>query len=299
LDDFIGQVAFCRPTMQAFAKEQSHNLGRSMLIALRDGERVEAALVERGPLYVCPGCKRGVVLRKGTRITHNFAHKPPVSCSWATGETQAHLAAKKAFRDAFKARGLRAELEKEVISLAGDRRADVLIWSPAGAQVAFEIQHQPIDPRDIRRRTEAYCAAGIPVVWVSLPKKDVWEHLATNKSGLKVISRYSARDWENWVHGYNFKKLWLYNACDGTMWRGTLSAYYIEVEETSWHDESGHEQSAGGYSKKSKRWKELNLTGPFKIEDLRIKLGRRRAFQTREFSFPAGPTAGLLGPDET
>lgn len=268
-----------------------------MLIALRDGERVEAALVERGPLYVCPGCKREVVLRKGTRITHNFAHKPPVSCAWTQGETQAHLAAKKAFRDAFQARGLRAEVEKEVISLAGDRRADVLVWSPGGALVAIEIQHQPIDPRDIRRRTEAYSAARVPVVWISLPRKDIWENLTTDKYGLKVIPRYSARDWEKWAHSYNFKKLWFYNSNDGTLWRGRLSTHYIEVEETSWYDEYGDEQSAGGYSKRSKRWKELNLTGPFEIEDLRIKLGWRKAYQTREYGFPAGPTADLLGPD--
>jgi competence protein CoiA len=270
-----------------------------MLVALREGVRIEAALAERGPLYVCPSCRKELVLRKGTRVIHNFAHKPPVTCSWATGETQAHLAAKQAFRDAFQARGLKVELEKEVISIAGDRRADVLVWSRSStSSIALELQHQPIDPRDIKRRTEAYMVARVPVMWISIPSNKIWEHIERGKSGGKLIRRYNPRPWELWAHAYNFKTLWFYNSNDSSMWRGSFADHYIEVEATSWYDSDGYEQSAGGYSRKSKRWKELNLFGPFRIQDLRIELGSRKAFQTRDFSFPAGPTAQLLGPDD-
>ncbi len=85
-----------------------------MLVAEHQDARVEAALAQRGPSYTCPECKGIVILKQGRKVIWHFAHKPPTDCRWATGETLAHLQAKKLVRDALVARGLRAEVEYTV-----------------------------------------------------------------------------------------------------------------------------------------------------------------------------------------
>jgi competence protein CoiA len=101
-----------------------------------NGGRREAENADRGSAYTCPKCERSVVLERGRIKIAHFAHKPPTDCTWAKGETLAHLEAKKLFKDAFLLRGLRAEVEFVVPSLPNDRRADVMVWSPPGIRVA-------------------------------------------------------------------------------------------------------------------------------------------------------------------
>ncbi len=107
-----------------------------MLTAELEGNRIDALTAERGPSYFCPKCKDEVVLKKGRKVVHHFAHKPPTDCTWAKGETRAHMESKVLVADAFKKRGLRAELGFVVKTLPGDRRADVMAWSPKGLQIA-------------------------------------------------------------------------------------------------------------------------------------------------------------------
>lgn len=267
-----------------------------MLIALRDETRIEAWVAQKGPAYVCPNCRAPVILRKGEIVTHNFAHKPPVTCSWATGETQAHLKAKKALHDAMTARGLRAEVECEVLSTEGDRRADVLVWGRKGnSRVAFEVQHQPLDYPAIERRTRAYMAAGVPVVWVSLIKAEALAEAKTTPAGL-VIRRYSVRPWEKWAHAYGMGALWFIEPESGELWRGVLKEHRIEVPYSSWYSSGGQEESAGGYTYGSKRWRELHLEGPFDPAKVKIEPFSRSAWSGKAFSLPAGPAAKLGAP---
>ena len=58
----------------------------------------------------------------GRVVIHHFAHKPPILCDWARGETLAHLGAKRLVHAALTARGVKAELEYSVETLPGDRR---------------------------------------------------------------------------------------------------------------------------------------------------------------------------------
>lgn len=267
-----------------------------MLIALHDGTRVEAWVAEKGPAYICPNCRREVILKKGQVVTHHFAHKPPVTCSWATGETQAHLKAKKALHDALIARGLRAEVECEVLSTEGDRRADVLVWGRNNSRLAFEVQHQPLDFPAIDRRTRAYMAAGVPVVWLALIKPDALAMAETTPAGL-VIHRYSVRPWEKWAHAYGMGSLWFIDPESGQLWQGTLKEHRIEVPYSSWYSSDGDEQSAGGYSYGSKRWRELHLQGPFEPTKVKIEPFRRAPWKGKAFSLPGGAAAKLGAPD--
>lgn len=267
-----------------------------MLVALMDDDRIEASDAQRGPDYRCPKCKSLLILRKGSIVIHHFAHKPPVNCSWASGETKAHLGAKKILREAFKARGLRAEVEVEVLSTSGDRRADVLVWSPEGTtRVAIEVQHQPLSFEAIGGRTRAYIVAGVPVIWMGLLAENIFNEALVVEGGY-LVRQYTARPWERWAHTYGFKSLWFMRVADGTMWRGVFSPHLIDVPLTTWYSEGGQEESAGGYTRISRRWRELRLTGPYDPKQIRIKPSRRKAWSGDNYSIPGGVCAQFLEP---
>ncbi len=266
-----------------------------VLVATLNGTRIEAAEAERGPEYFCPNCRGVVTLKKGKLVTHHFAHKPPTDCSWASGETQRHLTAKKMLRDGLRARGLRAEVEVEILSTGGDRRADVVAWSSDGkTQIAFEIQHQPILFDAIEARTKAYIAAGVPVIWIGLIGEKVWD-ASEPIAGGHIVRRYSVRPWERWAHTYGIGSLWFMDE-DGDLWRGTLNKHEIYVESTSWYSQGGEEQSAGGYTRVSKRWKELRLFGPYSIEKVKFEFQHRKPWATKHYSVPGGRTVAMLPP---
>lgn len=266
-----------------------------MLVAVLNGIRIEAAETERGPDYFCPNCRRVVTLKKGKIVTHHFAHKPPTDCSWASGETLKHLTAKKMLRDGLRSRGLRAEVEVEVLSSGGDRRADVVAWLKDGqTRVAFEIQHQPISFEAIEARTKAYIAAGVPVIWMGLLGEKVWD-AAEPIAGGHIVRTYSVRPWERWAHTYGVGVLWFMDE-QGTLWRGTLAKHKLYVESSSWYSEGGEEQSAGGYSRVSRRWKELSLLGPYAIEKVRFEFQNRKPWSTKYYSVPGGRAVRLLPP---
>ena len=138
-----------------------------MLIALLNNSRVTAAAAQRGGEFHCPSCSKPLVLKKGRVVIHHFAHKPPILCDWARGETLAHLEAKRIVHAALTARGVRAELEYSVETLPGDRRADVMAWSPGGQMIAIELQHTSISADEIAERAFAYARAGAAQMWIS------------------------------------------------------------------------------------------------------------------------------------
>jgi competence protein CoiA len=262
-------------------------------VGLWEHGRIEAADAERGPDYVCPNCRRPLILRKGQIVIHHFAHKPPTSCTWASGETQAHLKAKTALRDGFVARGLRAEVEVVVVSQGGDRRADVLVWSADGQhQAAIEVQHQAIEFAAITRRTKAYMAVNTPVAWVSLMHPKLWDD-AERAGDHWVVPRYSVRPWERWAHTYGFGELWFFDPDAGQLWRGELKAHMIEVPSSSWYDSYGNEESAGGFSRTSRRWRELHLHGPYQPHEVRLRTIRRKPYTGKNYDVPGGWAARL------
>jgi competence protein CoiA len=243
-----------------------------MLIARLDGERAPAAMARRGLIYTCPNCDSVVILKQGRKVIWHFAHKPPVDCAWGTGETIHHLEAKKLICDAFIARGLRAELEYVVPELMGDRRADVMVWSPEGSQVAIELQHSSIPIGEIEARAASYARAGIAQVWIPfLPKK---LSIKTDPNGRCLISRYSVRDFERWIHAFCAGRMWMYDPSAKKFWRGHFAEHTLYVEAKSWYDEDGQEQSVGGYAYASVRFRDLTIIGPYGVDDLRLTIKR-------------------------
>ncbi|WP_319414603.1 competence protein CoiA family protein [uncultured Cohaesibacter sp.] len=258
-----------------------------MLVAEADGERIDAMVAQKGPMYRCPECKSEVILRKGRKVVPHFAHKPPTNCRFAKGETRAHMEAKYLLFNALTTRGVKAALEYTVDTMPGDRRADVMAWAPNGKMVAFELQHTPIGVPDIERRAGSYARAGIAQIWIPFLSQSVWKNGVRTSTGWKV-ERYSPRQFERWVHGFHGKNgMWMYDPIKHEFWRGHFAAHMIYVESSEWYDETGTEQYAGGFSRHSKRYKELSLSGPHKADELLVKTSRRKAFSVSGYHWPA------------
>jgi competence protein CoiA len=264
-----------------------------MLVARLGDIRIDAADAQRGPAYRCPKCNDIVILRQGRKVIEHFAHKPPTDCSWSTGETRAHLEAKSLVRAALVRRGLRAEVEFIVRNLPGDRRADVMVWSPKGVQIAIELQHTPIDLDEIEARASSYSRAGIAQIWIPFLREAVWKEGKPQDGGW-FVERYSARPFERWVHGLNGKHgMWMYDPADKEFWLGRMEGHQLYVEQTSWYSEGGEENFAGGFHRWSKRYKELTLVGPYKADDLLLEIDTRKAFTKNGYNWPAGRVARL------
>lgn len=265
-----------------------------MLAANLQGIRVDATSCEKGPSYECPRCQREVVLKKGRIKIAHFAHKPPTDCSWASAETQAHLGAKVVLRDAFRAMGYMADYEVPLLSTGGDRRADVLVKSPDGRrQWAIEVQHTPILYDAMESRTKGYMAANAPVLWLGILSPKMRDDASPTSGGM-LIRQYTIRPWEKWAQALAFGELWYIDPAEGTLWRGTFSDYLIHVEATSWFESGGEERYAGGYSRRSKKWRTLMLEGPYYIHQVHLESSWRKAWISSAFNLPAGYFAKLM-----
>lgn len=275
-----------------------------MLVAHLDGNWIDASDASKGHVYRCPGCAAVVILKKGRIVIDHFAHKPPTDCGYAKGETREHRSGKIALRDSFRARGIQAEVERPVLSVAGDRRADVLVYppTPKHRHIAIELQHQSIDLDQIERRTAAYVAAGVPVLWVPLLRKDYLDDLKLGEGdgdGDGYIERYITPPWLRWLAGYMGERpLWFYDAEEKVLWRGRLSPCELYVPISTWYDSEGNEQSNGGYSKISSRWMRLDLWGSFALKDVRLTSWHRSHAQTGDYNFPGGRAGAFVLAEE-
>ncbi|MBI1245264.1 MAG: hypothetical protein GC202_09675 [Alphaproteobacteria bacterium] len=272
-----------------------------MLVALKADLRIEASEAQKGDKYICPGCGSSVVLKRGRiRIAH-FSHRPPINCSWARGETIAHMNGKKMLFDSLRARNLAVEIEAVLSNLTGaDRRADVLVTSPRGFRVAIEIQHSNIDLDNIFARTRSYMELGIGVVWIGMISGDLIDE-AEDYGNCRLIERYQARPWERWVCNLPSSKskgIWYLEYERARLWRGQFEKHEIDVPDSSFRDEYGEEVYVGGYTKTSKRWRELWLEGPFQLSEIRIGRDVRKAWSGDFFEYPGGVLAKLIAPSD-
>lgn len=203
----------------------------SLKVIARDSEKPEAP-------FSCPKCRREVVLHKGRIKVHHFAHKPPITCSLGQGESELHFRAKTEIFDALRLAPNASEVELE--RDCGASVADVYAVI-SGTRVAIEIQRSTLSVNDIVARTQNYHRLGIAVLWLALPHPDL------------DSDQYSPDAWEKWCHGAYFGRVYYWGG--GEAIRPVhFGEYAIEVASRSWFAD-GYEQSAGGYSRRSKRWR--------------------------------------------
>ena len=206
-----------------------------------------------------------MILKQGRIVVAHFAHKSTLQCATScSGETEVHLAAKDCLVGEFRDRNLRAEIEFEVPALIGDRRADVMVWSPQGQPVAIELQHSTIGLRELERRAFAYAGAGVAQMWIPFLEPDVLKAAGWREGGQqgnRFLERHTASAWERWVHGLNFREAWYYDPEDGRFWRGRLDRHDIKSQPPRNWFEKGMQDVFGTYAYASKRWRELTLSG--------------------------------------
>lgn len=212
--------------------------------------KVMARAVEKsdGPFH-CPRCGAELNIRKGMVKIHHFAHKPPITCDYGKGESETHRKAKQSLFDALQqAEDVSdVQVEKDWGTVVSDVYAEI-----KGRQVAFEVQISNLTMRQILERTREYASLGIAVLWLPLFDPRL------NKP------RYAPRAWEKWLHAAYFGRVYYW--LDGlTVIPVRFIAYEIEVESSSWYNEFGEEQSAGGYTRWSKRWRTPKILSPIKV----------------------------------
>jgi competence protein CoiA len=261
-----------------------------LLVALLQGQRIEARAAQKGDEFCCPGCKGIVILKKGRIVIPHFAHKPPTDCTWAKGETRQHLESKTILAESFRSRGLKAEVEFQVETLSGDRRADVMTWGPKGQPVAIELQHTSIGLDDLERRAFSYAKAEVAQIWVPFIRPKVWADAVRHGASGYKVEKYSAKPFEIWIHDApHYQGMWMYDPRDQEFWKASLGDCHLWKEESSYFNEYGDEEYYPGGWYKSKRWKELILEGPFKPSDLRLVIRKPvKGHYSRPNHWPAG-----------
>lgn len=261
-----------------------------MLVALLHGNRIEALAAQKGDEFCCPGCKAIVTLKKGRLVVAHFAHKPPTDCTWARGETREHLESKTVLAQSLRSRGLRAEVEFQVETFSGDRRADVMTWGLNGLPVAIELQHTSIGLDDLERRAFSYAKAGVAQIWIPFVRRKIWSDAVRHGTSGYKVERYSAKPFEIWIHDVPGRKgMWMYDPGDQEFWKATLGDCHLWKEEKTYFNEYGDEEYSPGGWYKSKRWRELLLEGPFKASDLRLVSHKPvRGHYAHPYRWPSG-----------
>lgn len=224
-------------------------------IRTQDNQKVLArdSAKSEGP-FVCPKCRHELILKKGKIKVHHFAHKPPCYCQHGAGETEDHRRCKETLY--LELRKLSHVTELDIEANLGDVVADIYC-KINNIPVAIEVQRSNLSVADITSRTIKYEKLGINVLWLALYNDALNEN------------RYSPKAWEKWCHAAYFGRVYY--------WRSGIeiipvhySDYLLHVPESSWYNEYAEEQYAGGYDRKSKRYKtpkfgpRLNLASDFK-----------------------------------
>lgn len=117
-------------------------------------------------IYLCPGCRGPVRLKRGKEKVAHFAHVSKQGChGFSEGESADHLAGKLAIYRYFAAK---VPVQVEPVLSSIDQRPDVLVGEP-GQQVAIEYQCSPIGKADLERRNAGYARIGMKVWWILGP----------------------------------------------------------------------------------------------------------------------------------
>lgn len=135
--------------------------------------------------FLCFCCRQVVTLRKGGVRAPHFAHQPPVTCEYGTGESEEHRLCKISIYESLinHPRVTKCEMERDL----GTVRPDISAYI-GGVPVAIEVQLSNLSLAKIAYRTTEYARKGIYVLWLPLYAKSLEQEL------------YLPRPWESWLH---------------------------------------------------------------------------------------------------
>jgi competence protein CoiA len=143
--------------------------------------------------FICQCCGQVVTLRKGGIRAPHFAHQPPVTCEYGTGESEEHRRCKISIYESLSAhlRVTKCEIERNL----GTVRPDVSAYLDA-VPFAVEVQLSSLSLAKIRYRTAEYARRGIYLLWLPLYTEGLRSEL------------YQPRPWERWLHAAYFGRVY-------------------------------------------------------------------------------------------
>jgi competence protein CoiA len=192
----------------------------------------------RGP-FICSDCNEEVILKTGKVRVNHFAHVNPIACKFATGESEEHRRCKmEIYQALLQQPGVtKVALERSLTTVRPDVSAII-----NGVPVAIEVQISTLSQETIIHRTKEYERRGIYVLWLAQ-----WTPYLDG-------ARYGPRLWEKWVHAAYFGRVYYWvKGLQVASYR--FEPHYKRIRATTWYSEDGKEMSAGGYRRRSKRWR--------------------------------------------
>lgn len=262
-----------------------------MLKAISENLPVLAHQARKGDSFKCPKCAELVTLKAGRIVTPHFAHESGSHCSWGAEESREHRRAKILIAEHFAGAGYEVDIEHVLPS--GERRADVLLRNPQGDAIAVEIQKSSIQLEEIEKRAFSYAAMGVAQLWLPLISSLVVERGTPIEGGYR-IEKFQLRPFQRWVRGLaNGHDTWFMDAERAVAWKASVVPHLLFVEPRTIFTEGGGEDEVGGYHRRSRRWVELTLHGPFSLTQLRLVTWQRRTYATKQSSWPACRVAGF------
>lgn len=232
---------------------------------------------EEGPFF-CKSCNKEVILRKGNVRVHHFAHKPPASCYYGTGESAAHHNAKRAIYEALKSHQLctYCEIEEKFGDIIPDVNAII-----SGCKVAIEIQKSNSTVGEMLRRTKAISAQGFFVIWV-IPELKQLKFF--DDSGHKVCR---VPKWLEFIHALNYGRVYVWTGNGSLVQPIHFGTMYREVPSNEFYDSSGEYRIVGGYDR---ALKDRKTVIPFRSGFLDLasnfKPTTRTPFPTKNYTIP-------------
>lgn len=167
-----------------------------MLTAVRqkDQRKIGAWEVEKrdGP-FECHCCGSLLTLRRGGIKAPHFAHQPPVTCEYGTGESEEHRRCKLEIYEHLVAHPhvAKCEMERRLDKV----RPDVSAYLN-GVPVAIEVQISTLSLEKINARTAEYARLGIYLIWLPVYTQSLEKNL------------YRPRPWERWLHAAYFGRIY-------------------------------------------------------------------------------------------
>lgn len=167
-----------------------------MLTAQRQSDSLKIAAWEADKAqrpFLCHCCGQLVTLRRGGIRAPHFAHHPPVTCEYGTGESEEHRRAKLSIYESLLThpRVTKCEIERNL----GTVRPDVSAYID-DVPVAIEVQLSGLSLERIKYRTAEYARRGIYVLWLPLYTEGLTREL------------YQPRPWERWLHAAYFGRVY-------------------------------------------------------------------------------------------
>ena len=153
----------------------------------------------QGPFH-CPECRSDVILKKGIIREHHFAHRPPITCQYGTGESELHYQAKRELYEHFLKNNFcyKCEIERNLKGV----RPDVSLYIRT-IPVAIEIQRTSVKIDEIIRKAEIYDKLGFYLLYL-FPKPG--PTLLWHDGEQEYYSR--PNQWEKFIHSMYFGRVY-------------------------------------------------------------------------------------------